>query len=715
MVVVVVGIDIGTSSTKVNLGPSQSCEIVRTLSGGHTTPTAVSFSSSGPRQIGETASLKGSNAIIHLNRLLRRHDDDDSKDDPFAEFYVFEYGPENTTVTVEYNNKTTKLDAAAVLAALLGKIQQNVYATMERLSISNNDAAVEYNICIPSSEDQVNYLDAAYAASMKVVRITPTSECYGAAYSRKFPEYAGTILIVDMGHGTTTVSIVQMSGTTTDTTTTKTEGEEEEESAEEEESYVVLNSATHACFGGGSVDIRLWNHFQSELTSLHGLQKNSRKGQRLLEGCKKLKHLLSQLSEGSVMVENVGENDTDLHLKATKSTLATMCEDDKRTLMEFVQSTIEGASTAKITSIEVLGGGCRIPWVQDAIMEAAVASGKMDAASITQPVTLSHSLDDTSLALGAALIGEQKNEDEILASSPSNNERRENLLEHEKVMAASDEEMIVKAVLRNKIESHILEIRSAKHNSKHGTLLPTTIDSYLNELDDWLFSEDCDTATKEQMKEKYDTIEQKTKDVCHEYYDAIQKETAAKELEMEEEAKKAQLERNAGQDDNEDDHDNRRLPKKRRMEIVMKNKTEANELFSDGNYKFAAARYTKALSHCAKFVDLSPKDTTEVDSVKLSLNLNLALAYTKLKNMSQALRVCNDALLIDAESVKALYRRALVKYEIKHYDKAKEDVLKALTLNTTPDKAITKLNDRIDWMIKRQKDKERKMAQKMFG
>ena len=94
-------------------------------------------------------------------------------------------------------------------------------------------------------------------------------------------------------------------------------------------------------------------------------------------------------------------------------------------------------------------------------------------------------------------------------------------------------------------------------------------------------------------------------------------------------------------DGEEDDHDNRRLPKKRRMEIVMKNKAEANELFGDGNYKFAAARYTKALSHCAKFVDLSPDDIEEVNGVKLSLNLNLALAYIKLQNPDQALRVCN--------------------------------------------------------------------------
>jgi hypothetical protein len=48
----------------------------------------------------------------------------------------------------------------------------------------------------------------------------------------------------------------------------------------------------------------------------------------------------------------------------------------------------------------------------------------------------------------------------------------------------------------------------------------------------------------------------------------------------------AQLGNGANRDD--EDHDNRRLPKKRRMEIVMKSRLtksmeEANELFEDGN------------------------------------------------------------------------------------------------------------------------------------
>jgi tetratricopeptide (TPR) repeat protein len=279
-------------------------------------------------------------------------------------------------------------------------------------------------------------------------------------------------------------------------------------------------------------------------------------------------------------------------------------------------------------------------------------------------------------------------------------------------MAFYDKEMHALSEIKNKIESHVLEMRSARHG-KHSELLPESLDSYLDDLDNWIFSEEVDKLSKAEMEQKLKNTLDETREFCKAYFDAVKKEQEEKEKEMEEEAKRAQIERD-GEEEDLDDHDNRRLPKKRRMEIVMKNKTEANELFSDGNFKFAAARYTKALSHCAKFVDLSPEDLTEVNGIKLSLNLNLALAYFKLENYDQALRVCNDALELDPDSAKALYRRASVYYEKKNWEAASKDIKKASSLAEN-DKAIMKLQERIDVQVKRQKEREKKMAKKMFG
>jgi len=451
--------------------------------------------------------------------------------------------------------------------------------------------------------------------------------------------------------------------------------------------------------GAGLVDIRLWEHFQSTFPALSSVKKNTRAGQRLLDGSQKLKHLLSQLANGAVTVENVGENDTDLKLNGSRQTLSEICQQDASALTELVQGALKDAAVDKLFAVEVVGGGCRIPFVKDVILAAVKDMGVS---------TLSYSLDDTSSALGAALVGEDDannaNSKQVITGA---SELQTQLRTAEQAMAALDEDMQVRADTMNKIEAHVLEMRSAKH-SRHGSLLPSTMDGYLDDVENWIFSEEADNASKDDVVAKLEATIKETNEMAKEYWEAVKKEKETKDQEMEAEAKKAQEEREGEADGEEDDHDNRRLPKKRRMEIVMKNKAEANELFGDGNYKFAAARYTKALSHCAKFVDLSPDDVEEVNGVKLSLNLNLALAYLKLQNPDQALRVCNEAIAIDENSPKALYRRASVYYEKKKWDAANEDVKKAIKV-APEDKAIKKLQDRIEAQMKRQKQKEKKI------
>ncbi|KAL3936474.1 MAG: hypothetical protein SGBAC_008212 [Bacillariaceae sp.] len=714
---VVVGIDIGSESTKVVLGSNFGCEIVRNEVGGHTTPTAISFSQK-LRQIGQTANLKTKNGVIQINRLLAGELAD--TEDKFQEYYQFSMTTSEGGVVVsnlDYNGSAeTSFGASAILAMLLGKIQSNVQATLKRTSGEGGDSstiAVEYAISIgPDVTDacKAQVMDAVYAIGMEHAYLVESSEAYAYCYKRKFPEHLANgsnnaILIVDMGKTQTSASVVGSPAASS-------EGEPEEESEEKSEQVettistpVVLSSKRNKTLGAGLIDIRFWEHFQSANPALSTVKKNARAGQRLLDGSQKLKVLLSQLADAAVTVENVGENDTDLKLTASRQTLSELCQDDASALKELVAGVLKEANVTKLFAVEVVGGGCRIPFVKDVILEAVKEMGV---------TTLSFSLDDTSAALGAALAGEDDaNSANVKQTIAEASEQQTQLRAAEQVMAALDQDMQVRADTMNKIEAHVLEMRSAKH-SKHGSLLPATMDAYLDDVENWIFSEEADNASKDDVVAKMETTVKETSEMAKDYLEALQKEKDAKDREMEAEAKQAQKEREGEPEGEEDDHDNRRLPKKRRMEIVMKNKAEANELFGDGNYKFAAARYTKALSHCAKFVDLSPDDMEEVNAVKLSLNLNLALSYTKLQNPDQALRVCNEAITIDENSPKALYRRASIYYEKKRWDDANKDVIKAIGV-APEDKAIKKLQTRIEQQMQRQKLKEKKMAQKMFG
>lgn len=697
-VVVTCGIDVGSLETKIVLGPGLGCEIVRNQVGGHVTPTAVSFDSNGARQIGATANKKDAKALVMLNRYLTGE-----KGDSFADFDVTNTNSQGL-VPVEIKGETSDLSPSAVVAMLLGNVGKSVVNTIERVS---GKPATDFDISYVFSvgpgmapEAQLGLLNAAYAAGMTTASIVESAHCYSQTLDRKFPD-AGerTVLLVDMGHTQTTLSVVQMG---------KMHGTQEKKDGEDEavpgSSTTVLRSLRHKSLGALSIDMRLWHHFQSSIPALKEVTPKSRSGRRLLDGCQKLKHLLSQLTDGSVTVENI--QDTDVRLTLSRQVLTELCQNEAEALKQLIHKAVDGVD--KIDVVEVVGGGCRIPWVKDMVLD-----------EVAGVETLSHSLDDTSGALGAALLLTNPPTSEGILKLSSKEasqdimEQRETLLHAEQAMANHDEEIHALGDLKNKLEAHILEMRSAKHG-KLGEHMPEALDTYLDDLDNWLFSEEAGQISKADLEDKLKAIIDKTQELCSEYFDAKRREVEAKDLEMEEEAKRAQAERNGQEEEDQEDHDNRRLPKKRRMDIVMKNKAEANELFSHGNFKFAAARYTKALTHCTKFVDLSPEDITEVTGVKLSLNLNLALAYYKLENYDQALRVCNDALELDPESAKALYRRASVYYEKKNWESAKKDIKKAVSL-AEDDKAIKKLQERIEAQMKRQKAKEKKMAQKMFG
>lgn len=74
-----------------------------------------------------------------------------------------------------------------------------------------------------------------------------------------------------------------------------------------------------------------------------------------------------------------------------------------------------------------------------------------------------------------------------------------------------------------------------------------------------------------------------------------------------------------------EDHDFRQLPFSKRMQQVLRNKQEATELFKDGNYAHATARYVRALALTGKFIDLSTEEKVEADSIQVNNHENMNL------------------------------------------------------------------------------------------
>ena len=100
--------------------------------------------------------------------------------------------------------------------------------------------------------------------------------------------------------------------------------------------------------------------------------------------------------------------------------------------------------------------------------------------------------------------------------------------------------------------------------------------------------DECNDAKPEEMESRWDDVRSRTEEMCAAYYAAEHEYTLEKDQEMEKGARAAAAERTAakggggadGEGSDEEDHVTQWLPAKRRMEIVMKNKNKANELFS---------------------------------------------------------------------------------------------------------------------------------------
>lgn len=279
-------------------------------------------------------------------------------------------------------------------------------------------------------------------------------------------------------------------------------------------------------------------------------------------------------------------------------------------------------------------------------------------------------------------------------------------------MQLKDQEVRQLLAERNSMEAYMYDVKSSV-SRKHGYLIDAAkLNLKMEEYENWLWDNPPESTTLDQLKAQYQLIQTEMSELMTTFNETVAAEKAQFEKQLEDESQKAAAERELEGED--EDHDNRRLKKADRMRLVVKNKEEGNELFKGGNFRPAAARYHKALTHASKFFDLSPDDEIEVNQLKLSLYLNLAQCYIKLENWDNTLRNCDDALNIDANNSKALFRRSVVWEAKKDYEKALDDLKRAEELNPE-DKLIVKAKEKILKLIAKEKEKEKKMWGKAFG
>jgi tetratricopeptide (TPR) repeat protein len=292
-----------------------------------------------------------------------------------------------------------------------------------------------------------------------------------------------------------------------------------------------------------------------------------------------------------------------------------------------------------------------------------------------------------------------------------------------------DTEEVNRLAKQNELESFIYQVKGWLSGPDRALLKPEVMEPAVESLSQWFEDAQYEENTTYAMyDERLGGLKRQLEEHGEEYYAKKRKEKAPKDKMRDEQAEiERQRRKDAVMDDDKDD---RKMAKSERLKLAMKNKEEGNVVFKAGNLEDAAGRYQRSMQHLNKYfmLDCSPEEKDEANAVVLSVNLNLAQVWLKLATQTEkdsgkdkaeavyqkAKAACDEALKVDAENVKAKFRKATAMVSLGDIDGAGKEVKSALKAD--PENAdLGKLKDRIDKLQAAALAKQKKVYGKMFG
>lgn len=354
----VVGIDIGTSYCVLATIQRGAVSIIRNELSERLTPALVGFTEK-ERLIGEAAHthIKSNfkNTCRNIKQLLGLTRADEADVDVERQFslaplaFADEAEGALAGFDVNYQGKRQIFTATRCLAALL----TNLKTTAERAVGSTVRDVV---ISVPawySDRARQAVLDAADIAQLNCLRVMNEHAAvaldYGIYRSSAFDaEKATRVAFVGVGHGSTTVSIVDF-----------TRGH-----------CCVLGVAADKTLGGRDLDRAIMHHFVQQFQQKYGVNpmESPKAVLKLEEAATRIKKILSANGEAPCNIECLIE-DYDMSGMLHRQEFEALCEPFKQKLMNVLTEAFRanGLNPEEVHHIEIVGGGCRTPWVQDTI------------------------------------------------------------------------------------------------------------------------------------------------------------------------------------------------------------------------------------------------------------------------------------------------------------------------------------------------------------
>jgi len=398
----VIGIDLGTTNSVVAVIEGGEPVVIANAEGSRLTPSAVGFTKSGERLVGQPAKrqavINAENTVYSIKRFMGRRFDEIQQERSMVPYRVVE--GKNGMAVVRIGD--TQYTPEEVSAMILRKLKEDAESYLgEKVQKAVVTVPAYFN-----DAQRTATKNAGEIAGLDVLRIinepTAASLAYGFGREETTEE---TILVWDLGGGTFDVSLLEVGENVCEVKAT--------------------NGDTH--LGGDDWDERIVNYVADEFQREQGidLRKDRQALQRLREAAEKAKVELSTMVQTSINLPFVTADQTGpkhLDMNLTRAKFEELTQD----LLDRMAGPFEQALTdAKLKAqdlddVVLVGGATRMPMVQELIRrltggkephkgvnpdEVVAMGAAIQAGIIVREVHDVLLLDVTPLSLGVETVG----------------------------------------------------------------------------------------------------------------------------------------------------------------------------------------------------------------------------------------------------------------------------------------------------------------------
>ncbi len=348
----IIGIDLGTTNSCVSVLEGGEPKVIANSEGANTTPSAVSFSASGERLVGQPAKRQAvtnpERTLYEVKRLIGRKFDSREVAE-FAKVAPFKVvKAENGDAWVRVGDKD--YSPQEISAFVLQKMKKTAE---DYLGEPVTEAVITVPAYFNDAQRQATK-DAGKIAGLDVKRIINEPTAAALSYGLDKQGKNMTVAVFDLGGGTFDVSILELGDGV----------------------FEVKSTNGDTFLGGGNFDQRIIDWIADEFKKENGIDLRSDKMalQRLKEAAEKAKHELSSSLETEISLPFVtadASGPKHLSVKLTRAKLESLVADliDKLATPCEMALSDAGLDRSKIDEVILVGGMTRMPRVQAKVKE----------------------------------------------------------------------------------------------------------------------------------------------------------------------------------------------------------------------------------------------------------------------------------------------------------------------------------------------------------